>query len=71
MGEQKTRKVLEISNGNAQFVCIKHSNVKYNPYRLYRVWWDGGNHRKEIARYADFMSIIAHIWQIAMAERWQ
>lgn len=62
MGEQKTRKVLEISDGSYQYVCIKTSD-KYNPYRLYRVWWDAGYHRKLIEKYADMGSVLMRIWQ--------
>lgn len=55
----KTRKVLEINDGGAHLVCIKY-NGEVNPFRLYRVWWDYGWHRKEITRYGDLTSIMHH-----------
>lgn len=58
----KTRKVLEVSDGSYQFVCIK-TDEEINPYRLYRTWWDMGKHRKLIAKYADIGSVLYHIAQ--------
>lgn len=46
----KTRKVIEVSDGSYQFVCIK-TDEEINPYRLYRTWWDMGKHRRLIGRY--------------------
>ena len=60
--EQKTRKVLEISDGDMQFICIKVAGEK-KPYRLYKVWWDGGNHRKLMGKYACIDSVLAPLAQ--------
>ena len=62
MKEKKTRKVLEISDGSYQYICIKTSE-KINPYRLYRVWWDGTYHRRLVEKYADMGSVLMRIWQ--------
>ena len=59
----KQRKILEISEGKWQYVCIK-TDEEINPYRLYRVWWDRGNHRKLITRYGEFGSIMWTLHQI-------
>lgn len=59
----KQRKILEISEGKWQYVCIK-TDEKINPYRLYRVWWDRWNHRKLITRYGEFGSIMWTLHQI-------
>ena len=55
------RKVLEIHEGNIYLECIKDDAAKTNPFRLYRKWWDGGWHRKQIEKYGNFESIIYHI----------
>lgn len=57
------RKIMEISEGKWQYVCIK-TDEKINPYRLYRVWWDRGNHRKLITKYGEFDSIMWTLHQI-------
>ena len=60
-GEVKTRKVLEISDYEWQFECIKKEG-DINPYRLYKLWWEnGGRHRKQIAKYADLYSVISYL----------
>lgn len=57
----KQRKIMEINEGRWHLVCIKAEGVN-NPYRLYRVWWDGGNHRKLLAKYADIESIMCWLY---------
>lgn len=63
----KTRKIMEINDGGVHLVCIKYIGQR-NPFRLYRVWWDYGWHRKEITRYADLKSIACHIHEIIFQE---
>ena len=59
-----TRKILEINENGQHLICIKDNGAKYNPYRLYTIWWDNGTHRKQIVRYADFESILYRILQL-------
>lgn len=61
----KNRKILDI-NYNGFKVTAYVTDDKRNPFRLYRVWWDGGEHRKQIAKYGDFYSVICHIHQITV-----
>lgn len=46
---------------------------KTNPWRLYTVWWDRREHRKMLAKYANFISMVMHIkhtfWNIEEAWR--
>ena len=56
-----TRKVIDISEGGRRFVCQYTDKVKYNPYRLYELTYDRGWHRKQIAKYADFYSVLWHL----------
>ena len=68
MNERKTRKVLEINENGLHLECIKDYNAKYNPYRLYRVWWDGGWHRKLIDKFGDFQSVVAEVYDISIGK---
>ena len=61
--KMKQHKILEIHEGKWHYVCVK-TDEKPNPYRLYRTWWDMGNHRKPITKYADFDSIMWTLHQI-------
>lgn len=54
---------MEIHEGNWHYICIK-TDDKTNPYRLYKTWWNMGNHRKLINKYGDFSSIMWTLHQI-------
>lgn len=56
----KTTKILDYCNNGFRLVCIKHLEDKTNPYRVYRVWYDMGWHRKELVRYADALSVMCY-----------
>lgn len=65
----KTMKVLDIHNGAFRWECIKQLDTEINPYRLYRLEWkDGSLHRKQIERYADFQSVLWHVWMASHSE---
>lgn len=53
------RKVMELNDGAHHLVCIKTETS--SPYRLYRVWWDGGTHRKQIAACSDMKDVMAWV----------
>lgn len=57
-----TKQVMTISDNGRHFVCTKEDGVT-NPYRLYQKWFDIGWHRKQIARYADFQSVMWYLIQ--------
>lgn len=68
----KTMKVLDIHNGPIRYHCIKQLDVSINPYRLYRLEWREGRwHKKQIARYQDFQSVVWHVYNIAMNQHWE
>ena len=60
MNKQKTRKVLTINENGLHVECIKYSDDAIS-YRLYKVWWDGGWHRREIVRFRAFSSVLTYI----------
>ena len=66
MNEQKTRKILTINENGLHLECIKDYSDKVNPYRLYRVWWDQGNHRRLIDKFANLQSVICEIYDISI-----
>lgn len=53
-----TRKVLEMNENGIHIICIKSEADQYSTYRIYRVWWAGGRHQKQIAKYTDFDSVL-------------
>ena len=63
----KNCKVLSIVGPNMDLLCIKDTQTKYNPYRLYLVYPDKDKygyptrHRKLLVKYQDMTSIICHI----------
>ena len=58
----KTRKVLDICESGNHFVCIYDSSKVSNPYILYTKWYDKGWHRKKVIEYADFPSVLYHLF---------
>lgn len=56
------RKVLTVSDsGIPRFDVVKDDSQQFNQYRVYRMTYDCGWHRKQIAKYADLASAIAFI----------
>lgn len=58
----KQSKIMEVNDCGIHLECIK-TDDQNNPYRLYRVWWNQGNHRKLIDKYGDFHSVIEWMYQ--------
>lgn len=57
----KTRKILDICEFGVHVICIK-TDEKTNPYRIYHIkWYDGRKHKKLLAKYQDFYSVMYHI----------
>lgn len=52
------RTCLVISEVNHHYKCVHDDADKHNPYRVYRTWWDRGEHRKLLVKYADFESVM-------------
>ena len=66
---QKSRKVLDICEEGLWIECVYKEGTK-DPYRLYVSWWDCGKHRKQVAAYANFVSVIEHIRNYAHKAHW-
>lgn len=49
--------MLDIRNNGFHLICIRTAD-KRNPYRVYMVWY---GHRRQIAKYGDFLSVIIMI----------
>ena len=52
-----TKKVLEINACGLHYKGY-YEEGKVNPWRLYRVYWDRGEHRKMVDKFANFVSMI-------------
>lgn len=61
MMEAKTSQVLSVSCGGRHFVCIFYCDSLVNPYKLYCKWYDHGWHRKKVAEYGDFSSVLFYL----------
>ena len=68
--EKRTQKVLDICVEGVWLECVLDYKAKQNPYKLYRSWWDQGKHRKKLAEYANFVSVVEHINGICHATNW-
>ena len=66
---KKTQKVLDICVEGVWLECVIHYNTK-NPYKVYQSKWDCGKHRKKIAEYANFISVIEYIRNLGLAAHW-
>lgn len=56
-----TRKILDICEFSSHVICIK-TDDKYNPYRIYHVYWENGTrHKKMLKKYADFISVMDYV----------
>ena len=62
MTDGRTKKVLDIQLDGFHLTCIRTAD-KRNPYLVYRVW---AGHRRQIAKYGDFMSVIIMIHDLYM-----
>ena len=69
----KTRKIAEVCEKGIRLIMIYDDGDKCNPYKVYRKWWDYsdehnyGWHRKQIGKYADFLSA----WQRMYEYYWK
>lgn len=59
-----SKKVLDIQLDGFHLVCIRiNREGEYNPFRVYKVV---AGHRRQIAKYGDFFSVICFIQQVYM-----
>lgn len=58
-----TRKVIEVRDNAYQFFVI-YAEGQTNPYRIYRRWYDRGEHRKLCMKYADLKSCLWWLAQV-------
>lgn len=67
----KSKKCMEITVEGVWLECIMMFGKK-NPYRLYLKTYDPatGYHRKQVAAYANFVSVIEHIRTVAHNTHW-
>lgn len=66
----KTRKCMEINVEGICIVCIFDLRTGRNPYKLYLKWYDGKTHRKKVAEYENFMSVLDHLRNYGFKTHW-
>lgn len=66
----KTMKVLDVCVERVHFVCIMDKQTNRNPYKVYNVWYNGGYHRRKLAEYGNFVSVIEFLRQYAHNAHW-
>lgn len=65
----KTHKVMDLLMDGNNYICIRDFTAKYNPFKLYKVWYEPGEYgmrkrKQKIAEYAEMDSILFHIMQM-------
>lgn len=65
----KATKCLDITVEGRHFVCT-FTPARRNPYQLYTVWWDMGQHRRKLEEYANFASILCWLKDYAFKSNW-
>ena len=63
----KTIQCMKINVMGAAYVCT-FTPSRRNPYQLYQTWYDMGQHRKRIAEYANFESVLYHLMELRLPE---
>lgn len=58
-----SRKILDISYNGYKYRGYK-TDDQVNPFRLYEVWWNMGEHKKLIEKYSDFYSMMCRMHQL-------
>ena len=56
--------VLKINKGGFVFTVLHKTDVKTDPFRVYYQYYEhGAQHKKQIAKYADFTSCLYHLYR--------
>ena len=55
----KTEKIMEVHECGVWLVANYEEGP--DPYRLYEIWWNQGRHRRLIAKYRKFASLMQHV----------
>lgn len=56
-----TNKVADICINGMNLVCIMNSEAKYNPFTVYKKWYDNGAHRKKLIAFGHFISAMEYM----------
>ena len=57
-----TQKVMEVKDGQNWFKVIKHLNDEKTPYRVYRCWYDRGEHKQQTAKCSTLKKAISELY---------
>lgn len=62
-----TTQVLKMNVQGVAFVCT-FTPSRSNAYRLYRTWWDMGQHKKMVGEWANFQSVLCYLHNLCPDE---
>lgn len=63
----QTTQCMKLNVLGETYICT-FTPSRTNPYRLYKTWWANGTHRKMIAEYVNFQSVLYHLIQMDVPE---
>lgn len=58
-----TRQVLKLQDSGRRFIVTFKEGQPRNPYTLYELTWDMGEHRRQIVKYQNLESCLYHLAQ--------
>ena len=58
----KTTQVLKLNDHGERFTVVKRNDIRNNPYRVYKHFWDGGKpHKIMVAKYQTMESVLFYL----------
>ena len=57
----KTRKILELNEDGAHYICVKKGDAIYT-YYVYRLWYDGTKHRQLEKKCETVKEVLSYIY---------
>lgn len=63
----KTTQCMKINVLGAAYVCT-FTPSRTNPYQLYQTWYDKGAHKKKVAEYVNFESVLFHLTELRVPQ---
>lgn len=61
MKERKTEKVLDVWDMGIHITAIKDYRDEKTPYRVYANWYDGGYHKKLLAKESHIVNVLTGV----------
>ena len=62
-----TTQCMKLNVLGAAYVCT-FTPTRSNPFQLYRTWYSHGTHKKRVAEYANFESVLCYLAELRLPE---